>query len=125
MTRCYDPRRMRIPGLGRVARSIGWLAVAIALAFGGSGLVAQLSHPPGDTRREELTYHNDVAMSARLDAIAQQLTQVSTTVDGLSADAKAALLAVSSGDGDALKQAIDRGSGKAASVQTTIASVRS
>jgi hypothetical protein len=116
---------MRTAGLGRPARSIGWLAVAVALALGGSGLVAQVSHPPGDTRREELTYSNDVVMTARLDAIADQLTQVSSTVDGLSADAKAALLAVASGDGDALKLAIDRGSGRAASVQTTIATVRS
>jgi hypothetical protein len=116
---------MRTEGLGRLARSIGWLVIAAALAFGGSGLIAQLSHPPGDARREELTYPNDVAMTGRLDAIAEQLTQVSATVDGLSTDAKAALLAVTSGDGDALQQAITRGTGRATSVQTTITTVRS
>jgi hypothetical protein len=117
---------MRIaPGLGRLARTIGWLAISAAFAFGGSGLVAQLSHPPGDVRREELTYTADTAMRVRLDAISTQLSDVASLVDGLSGDAKTSLEAVASGDGTALQEALDRGTGRATTAEATVAAIRS
>lgn len=116
---------MRIaPGLGRLARTIGWLAIAAALALGGAGLVGQLSHPPGDARREELTYTADTAMKVRLDAISSQLADVASLIDGLSGDAKASLEAVASGDGTALQEALDRGTGRARTAEASVDSIR-
>jgi len=117
---------MRIaPGPARLARTIGWLALAAALAFGGAGIVGQLSHTPGDSRREELTYTADVEMAARLDTITAQLSDVGSLVDGLSGDAKAALEAVTSGDGAALQDALDRGTGRATTADESVAAIRS
>jgi hypothetical protein len=117
---------MRIaPGLGRLARTIGWLAITAAFALGGAGLVAQLSHPPGDARRAELTYTADAAMKVRLDAISTQLADVASLVDGLSGDAKTSLEAVASGDGAALQEALDRGTGRATTAEASVASIRS
>src|SRR5512140_3172801 len=125
MDRCYDSGRMRTaPGLGRLARAIAWVAIAAALALGGAGIVGQLSHPPGDSRREELTYAADVALKVRLDALAVQLQDVGSLVDALSGDAKASLVAVTSGDGTALQEALDRGTGRARSAETTVAAIR-
>lgn len=112
------------PGLGRPARAIGWLAVAAALALGGAGIIGEVSHPPGDSKREELTYTADVALKVRLDALAAQLQDVGTLVDGLSGDAKASLVAVTSGDGAALQDALDRGTGRARSAETTVGAIR-
>ncbi|MBI3751997.1 MAG: hypothetical protein HY263_10145 [Chloroflexi bacterium] len=112
------------PGLRRPSRAIGWLAVAAALALGGAGIVGQVSHPPGDSRREELTYTADVALKVRLDALAAQLTDVGSLVDGLSGDAKASLVAVTSGDGTALQEALERGTGRARSAESTVDAIR-
>ena len=105
-------------------RAIGWLAVAAVLALGGAGIVSQASHPPGDVRREELTYTADVALKVRLDALAAKLEDVGSLVDGLSGDAKASLVAVTSGDGTALQEALDRGTGRARSAETTVDAIR-
>jgi hypothetical protein len=112
------------PGLARLARGIGFILIAVALALGGAGVVAQASHPPGDARRAELTYTADLALNTRLDALAAQLADVGTTIDALSGDAKAALVAVASGDGTALREALDRGTSRAGIATSTVESVR-
>jgi hypothetical protein len=123
--RCYDPGRMRfVRALRRPVRFVGWIAVAAALALGGAGLIGQLSHPPGDARREELTYTRDVALKTRLDAVAAQLTDVETLVDGLSGDAKSALIAVASGDGSVLRSTLDDGTTRAATAESSVAAIR-
>ena len=105
-------------------RAIGWLAVTAALALGGAGIVGETSHPPGDSRREELTYTADVALKIRLDALAAQLHDVGSLVDGLSDDAKASLIAVTSGDGAALQAVLDQGTGQARSAESTVDAIR-
>jgi hypothetical protein len=106
-------------------RTGGFLLLSALLALGGAGLVAQLSHPPGDSRRAELTYAADLQLKGQLDGIAAQLENVSTLVDGLAGDARAALTAVAAGDGDALKTALDRGTDRANLAQSTVAEIRS
>jgi len=86
--------------------------------------VAQLSHPPGDERRAELTWVADQSLGVSLDSITKQLEDVGTQVDSLSADAKDALIAVSSGDGDGLTEALDRGAARASAIDATVAQLR-
>ena len=105
-------------------RTVGWLALAAVMALGGAGLVGQLSHPPGGPSRAELTYTADNQLKGQLDSLSGQLAGVSTLVDGLAADARAALTAVAAGDGDALRAALDRGTSQAGLAQTTVAQIR-
>ena len=107
-----------------MARSLLWAVLAVALAFGAAGLVAQLSHPPGDTRRAELTWVGDQSLGTSLDTVSAQLAGVGSLVDALAGDAKAALVAVSSGDGAALQTALDRGAARAASIDATVAQLK-
>jgi hypothetical protein len=116
---------MPTPGLGHVARTLGWLALAVGLALGGAGLAGQLSHPPGGPNREELTYAADGTLRGQLDELATQLTGISPIVDGLADDARAALTAVAAGDGEALQVAVTRGTNQANLAQSTVAGVRS
>jgi hypothetical protein len=108
----------------RLAGPVGWTLLAAVLALGGAGLVAQLSHPPGDDRRAELTWAADRTLAAGLDDIAAQLDDVGARVDALADDAKAALVAVSAGDATALKAALDRGAGRAAGIDAAVARLR-
>lgn len=116
---------MPTSALGRAARTIAWLALALALALGGAGLSAQLAHPPGGPNREELTYAADLALKTQLDSLATQLSGVSPLVDGLAEDARAALSAVAAGDGDALQAALSEGTSQAGLAQATVTDVRS
>jgi hypothetical protein len=106
-------------------RTVGFLLLSAILALGGAGLVGQLSHPPGDARRAELTYTADEQLKGQLDGLASQVQGVSTIVDSLAADARAALTAVAAADGDALKTALDRGTERATAAQSTVAQIRS
>jgi hypothetical protein len=94
------------------------------MALGGAGVIGQLSHPPGDDRRAELTYVADQAIAPDLDAIAARLTDVGATVDRLSGNARSALAAVAAGDVDALAAALDDGAGGASSLGTALADIQ-
>jgi hypothetical protein len=107
-----------------MVRSILWAALAVALAFGGAGLVGQLSHPPGDTRRAELTWTADQTLGDRLADVSVQLQQVGSLVDALDADAKAALIAASSVDADGLRTVLDRGAARASTIDASVAQLR-
>lgn len=102
------------------ARTIAWVVIAAALALGGAGLVAQLSHPPGGPARAELTYTNDQALGADIHQAATDLQSIETKVEQLAADARAALEAVSGADAGAIRSALDRGE-KTATVITSSA----
>jgi hypothetical protein len=106
-----------------MARAIGWLLLAAVLALGGAGLVGQLSHPPGDARRAELTATADAALSERLDDFATGLEDVGSQVDGLAEDARLALAAVSSGDATTISTALDHGATRVATIDAATAAL--
>ncbi|HYL40709.1 MAG TPA: hypothetical protein VET90_05310 [Candidatus Binatus sp.] len=107
-----------------MVRTILLAAVAVALAFGEAGLVGQLTHPPGDARRQELTWAADQSLGGNLDSISNQLVAVETSMDALAGDAKDALVAVGSGDATGLQAALARGAQRAASIDGTVAQLR-
>ncbi len=116
MGRCYDR--------GRMARTILLALLAVVLAFGGAGLVSQLTHPPGDSRRAELTWTGDQAVAGSLAEVSARLVDVESLVDALADDAKAALIAVSAGDDSGLAAALARGAQRAATIDATLAQLR-
>jgi len=111
--------------LGRIARTLGWLVLTTALAVAGAGLVAQVSPPPGDQRREELTYAADAALAVQLDAVNARLTAAAQLVDQLSADARSTLVAVASADGTALAGTLAHGTAIAGEIDATAAAIQS
>jgi hypothetical protein len=113
--------RSRIASIGA---AIAWLALAAAVALGSAGIVVELTHPPGGLAREELTYVADRELSARLDDAARQLQAISTTVDTMSAAAKAALAAISSGDIPALTSNLERGGGASVLIESATRDMR-
>lgn len=105
------------------ARTIVWVIIAAALALGGAGLVAQLSHPPGGPSRAELTYAADHVLSARIDEAATELRSIETKVEQLSADARSALQAVGGADAAAIRTALDRGTSTANLITSSVRSL--
>jgi len=108
-----EPTANRAAPVTSVVGALAWLAVAAALALGGAGLVAEVTHAPGGPAREELTFRNDRALGARLDDASTKLQAISGNVDRISNAAKAALTAISSADSQGLKNNLDRGNGAA------------
>jgi hypothetical protein len=110
--------------LRRFARTIVWAVIAAALALGGAGLVAQLSHPPGGPSRAELTYSNDRALGAQIDQAASDLQSIEKKVEQLALDARAALGAVGSADAATIRAALDRGGRTATLITSSVGELR-
>jgi hypothetical protein len=112
-------------GLGSTVSVLLWVVLAAAVALGAAGLTGQLSHPPGDDRRAELTYSGDHAIAARLDEATARLRDVAANVDTMAVAAKAALSAISSADAVALQTNLERGNGAAVLISSATLDLRS
>ncbi len=86
-----------------------WVALVVVIAAGIAGLVATMNRAPGTPDREELTWVGDREAEPALDDATVRLQALSDRVDALSATARDALVHVTSGDLDALQQAITNG----------------
>jgi hypothetical protein len=113
---------MRI--LRRFARTIVWGIIAAALALGGAGLVAQLSHPPGGPSRAELTYAGDQALGAQIDQAAVELQSIEKKVETLAGDARSALEAVGGADATTIRSALDKGGKTASQITGSVRQMR-
>jgi hypothetical protein len=92
-----------------VATRVGWVAVALLVAFGTAGIVATMNHMPGTPGRPELTWAGDAAMRPALDAATDDLQALSDQVDQLGTTARLALSQVVAGDADLLQETITAG----------------
>lgn len=112
-------RRFRrpLPGARRVALAIGYVVVMTAVAFGGAGVVAMWSHPPGTTARAELTWHGDSTMGPMLDSAQGELAAVAANVNRLSVLARGAMATLTAEDQEAFADAISEGGTVAAAIQ--------
>ena len=116
------PARL-LPNLMRAVRGIVWTALFAVLAAGAAGLIAQASHPPGSPARADLTAEGDAVLNARLDQASLRLQAISDDVDGLAADAKAALEQLSGTDQTAVQSSLEHGSQAADSIDTAARTV--
>jgi hypothetical protein len=100
-----------------VAAALAWMALAVALAVGGSGIVAATNRQPGEGIRPELTWAADRALSLELDAATRDLAALSDQVDALGTTGRQALVALVDRDVAALRGAVDAGSAQIVEIQ--------
>ena len=101
--------RIRAIG-GQVLARVGWGLLAAALAFGGAGIVAAMSHAPTSANRPELTYEADGQLSNRLDAAIRDLALLNDDVQSLGDQTRKALSSLAQVNSVGLKAAWDAGS---------------
>jgi hypothetical protein len=92
------------------AAALLWIALAVALAVGGSGIVAATNRQPGEGTRPELTWAADRALSLQLDAATRDLAALSDQVDALGTTGRRALVALVDRDVATLRGAVGAGS---------------
>ena len=93
----------------RVLTSLVWLALVVAIALGGAGLVTGADHQPGTAARPELTYSNDAAVTAALDVATADLQALVDQVAALGVQARGALAALNGTETSTVDAAIAEG----------------
>jgi hypothetical protein len=94
---------------GRIVFPVIWFAVALAIAFGGAGVVAALDHQPGTPARAELTWAGDSAVAPTLDSATADLENIARLVDELGLQGRGALAALAARDFEVLDGAVADG----------------
>jgi len=107
-----------------IAFAATWLFVAIVIALGGAGIVAQSSHPPGTTARAELTWAGDREVGPRLDGAYADLEAISGQVDRLALLARGAIGALSADDRHPFVEALAEGRETSRALQSASAALR-
>jgi hypothetical protein len=110
--------------LRRVGFAAAWLLIAIAIALGGAGIVAQWSHPPGTSGRAELTWAADREVAPRLDGAYADLEAISGQVDRLGVLARGALGALTADDRTPFLDALAEGRETSLAIQRASADLR-
>ncbi|HEX5590652.1 MAG TPA: hypothetical protein VFX65_10220 [Candidatus Limnocylindrales bacterium] len=118
------PRPRIVVAAWRLLLALAWLVVALAIALGGAGIVAQWSHPPGTFARSELTYQGDLDVAPLLDDALADLAAVGTQVDRLSVLARGALAAMADDDQAPFAAALAEGSTTARAIEDASAALR-
>jgi hypothetical protein len=100
-----------------IAVGILWMTFAVALALGGSGIVAATSRPPIDGSRPELTWTADRSLATELDGATLDLAALAELVDGLGVTGRRALVALVDRDAATTRAAADTGSAQIAEIE--------
>lgn len=93
----------------RVVAALVWLALVVAIALGGAGLVSGADHAPGTPARPELTWSRDQEVDAALDAISGRLAELADEVAALGVQARGALAALNGTETSTVEAAIAEG----------------
>jgi hypothetical protein len=115
--------RIRAIGAGILVR-VGWALLAGALAFGGAGIVASMSHTPTQVNRPELTYDADSQLSVKLDAAVRDLALLNDDVQTLGDQTRKALSSLAQVNELGLTTAWDAGSNAVNSIDTRSSALR-
>lgn len=103
--------------LRRFGMALAWLLTAVAIALGGAGIVADMSHPPGTPARAELTWGTDRTIGPALDTAAAQLASIGDGLDRLAELARSALTRIRNPDETALRSTVDVGARLTGTIQ--------
>jgi hypothetical protein len=95
--------------LRRTLLAFGWLLGALAISFGGAGIVATLDNLPAGGGRPELSWAADRAVAEDLDAAAAGLAALEDAVALLGDHGRTALAALVARDSERLGAAIEAG----------------
>ncbi len=90
----------------RIAAAGAWLAVAVAIALGGAGIVAGSNHVPAQGARPELTSVADLTVAAGLDRAAMLLADLGAATGDLGAAGRGALSALVAADSTAVASSL-------------------
>jgi hypothetical protein len=108
----------------RITLALGWIVCAVALSFGGAGIVTGVGGPPGTSSRPELTLAGDGTVTPLLQSATDDLGRLRDHVDQLGTDARGALAATIGGDQKALNEAITTGTTMTGQITTETAALR-
>jgi len=95
----------------RIGAALVWLLIVVAIALGGAGLVTASPGGVLPAARPELTGVEDARVTAKLDAIEDDLTALGAKVETLGTQARGALSALVGGQDDVAETAIQTGDG--------------
>ena len=93
----------------RVLAGMIWLALVVAIALGGAGLVGGADRSPGTPARAELTYAKDRQVTGALDAASGELATLADQVAALGVQARGALAALNGTEVSIVEAAIAKG----------------
>ena len=102
--------------VGRGLIRVGWLALAVGLAFGSAGIVAAAEHSPATGTRPELTWNADQALAAKLSAAIRDLARLNDDVESLGTQARKTLSSLTQINQLSLQQAWNDGSNAATAI---------
>jgi hypothetical protein len=108
---------------GRIGSRLIWLVAAIAIALGAAGLVAGVDRGTQRVELAELAFGDDVAATARLDAIEAEVGTLADDVETLGVQARGALGAMVGGQPDTVDAAVTAGDAIIASIETRAARI--
>lgn len=110
--------------LRQIAAAVLWLAVALVLALGASGIVAAANRPPVGGIRPELTWATDRALEPELTAAAGDLAALSDEVDALGGIGRKALVALVDQRIAAVRKAVTDGEAQVTEIEAATEALR-
>ncbi|MGZ9160653.1 MAG: hypothetical protein ACXW4T_05755 [Candidatus Limnocylindrales bacterium] len=110
--------------LRRGLMALTWLAAALAISLGASGIVAGMEGPSSDAVRSGRTAHDDGLVVAALDPIEAELRLVGESIERLGGQARGTLAALSANDNVQAEATIAAGNTLLADILTRLAGVR-
>lgn len=110
--------------VGRLVGGAVWLAVIVAIAVGGAGLITAMNQPPSVLSGSDLTAAGDAEVGPLLDAAEADLGALADQVETLGTQARGALAALNGADGAAVEAAIAEGDRLVADVTLRTARIR-
>jgi hypothetical protein len=114
--------KRRIVGL---LGALAWLVLITVIAFGASGIVAAMDHPPGSAGRPDQTPPGDPEVTRQLDAAKADIDALTDEVESLGATARGAFAALNGADPGTAQEAISIGDGLVDDIDARTARIRS
>lgn len=104
--------------------ALAWVAIAVAFALGGAGIVAGADHPPSSGARPELTAAGDAEVAPGLDAASAALDDLAADVEALGSAGRGALSALVAGDAAGVAREIAAGQAALDAIDASDAELR-
>ena len=104
--------------------ALAWLAIVVLIALGVAGIATGMDRPPADGDQGAVSFDGDADVTARLDAVSSDLSNLDTLVDALGAHARNALAALNGSDPSIAQAEIDAGDTIVADIVQGTAAIR-
>jgi hypothetical protein len=105
--------------------TLAWLAVVVVIALGAAGIVTGMDRAPAEGGPAAASFDGDADVTARLDAVSTDLSDLDTQVDALGSHARNALAALNGANPQTAQDEIDAGDTLVADIVQRTAAIRS